>query len=140
MIGFGRKRRLGIALMCSDWRLHKPRVDLNGKIADALDVHGVDVVAVPGPDGLLAPARETEWRSAIRQVAVLNKAHAPAALAVVAHQRCAGHAVSDEEHETDARATAKALKEALRFEGRVSAFVATYRSDTSWGLRKIADV
>jgi sugar phosphate isomerase/epimerase len=139
MIGLGRKKKLGIALMCADWRLHQGKVDLNRKIARALKVHGVDVLSVPGPDGLLLPARETEWKSAVRQVAVLNKAHAPAALAVVAHQRCAGHAVSDEEHETDAAEAAKALKSALAFAGPVAAFVATYKSDNSWGLKKIAE-
>src|SRR5579885_1727081 len=137
MIGLIRKRKLGIALMCSDWRLHQGRVDLNWKIARALKVRGVDVVAVPGPDGLLAPARETEWRSAVRQIAVLAKAHDSVALAVVAHQRCAGHPVSDDEHEIGVAAAAKALKEALKFAGPVAAMVATYRSESNWGLKKI---
>lgn len=135
----GRKKKLGIALTCADWRLHQPRVDLNRRIGKALKVGGVDLIAVPGPDGLLIPAREIEWKSAVRQTAILAGAHSPHAIAVVAGQRSIGHNVSDEEHDADVTTVAKALKEALNFAGPVAAMVAVYHSDSRWDLKHIAE-
>lgn len=138
MFGFGRKRRkVAVGLMCADWRLHRKSVELNARIARLLRVHGVDVIAVPGPDGLIKPERSAEWQTALGQIKLLIGAHKPTSLAVIAHQRCAGHPVSDGEHEHDVMATAKALKAETGFAGPVAAIVAVYGSDTHWGLKKI---
>ena len=136
MFSFGRKK-LGLALTCSDWRLHQSAVEYNRRIARALGVGGLDLIAVPGPDGLLVPARASEWQTALRQAMVLIGAHHPVAIGLVAHQRCAGHAVSDEEHETDVLAVAAALKEATKFEGPLSAMLTVYHSDKRWSLKQI---
>jgi hypothetical protein len=133
-----RHKKLAIALTCADWRLHQRKVDLNRRLARALEVDGVDMIVVPGPDGLLVPAREAEWKVALAQISLLIGAHTPVKLAVVAHQRCAGHPVGDIEHNHDVEAAAKALKLLTNFAGPVEAFVATYKSDTSWGLKPIA--
>jgi hypothetical protein len=135
-----RHRKLAIALTCADWRLHQGRVDLNRRLARTLKVDGVDMIVVPGPDGLILPAREAEWKVAVAQIALLIGAHAPVKLAVVAHQRCAGHPVGDPEHDHDVAETAKALKSATAFEGPVAALVATYKSDSSWSLKPIATI
>ena len=132
-----RHKRLAIALTCADWRLHQAKVDLNKRLARALKVDGVDMIVVPGPDGLILPARDAEWKVAIAQISLLIGAHAPVKLAVVAHQRCAGHPVGDPEHDHDAAATAKALKSATGFDGPVAAFVATYKNDSHWGLKAL---
>jgi hypothetical protein len=58
-------------------------------------------------------------------------------LAVVAHQRCAGHPVDDDQHEHDVLEAAMALKAKTGFGGPVLAVVATYNSDKSWGLKEI---
>jgi hypothetical protein len=137
---FWRKRhkKLAVALMCADWRLHQKSVELNARIARHLKVDGADVIAVPGPDGLPATGRETEWDVAAAQIKLLIGAHSPEALAVVAHQRCAGHPVSDDQHDQDVAVTARALKEKTGFEGSVFALVAVYRSDTNWELKQVA--
>ncbi|MGC9953005.1 MAG: carbonic anhydrase [Rhizomicrobium sp.] len=129
--------KLAIALTCADWRLHQRTVDMNRRLAKLLHVHGVDLIAVPGPDGLTRPERSAEWQTAISQIKLLVRAHAPRVLVVLAHQRCAGHPVSDAEHETDVLATAKALKAETGFAGPVRAVLAGYRTDTSWELRPI---
>ena len=136
---WSRKHKLAIALTCADWRLHHPRVNLNGRLARALGVGGVDLIAVPGPDGLLLPAREAEWKSAVAQIALLIGAHHPSTIAVVAHQRCAGHPVSDPEHDVDVVATAKALKHATEFAGPIAAMVAVYHSDSRWDVKKVRE-
>jgi hypothetical protein len=135
---WGRKnRRLAVALACADWRLHQHSVDMNRRLAKLLGVQGVDLVAVPGPDGLGTPERGTEWQAAVGQIRFLVGAHAPRVLVVVAHQRCLGHPVSDAEHEADVLATAKALKEETGFPGPVRAVLMVYRSDTSWDFKPI---
>jgi hypothetical protein len=135
---WGRKhKKLAVALACADWRLHQHKVDMNSRLAKLLGVHGVDLVAVPGPDGLAKPERFAEWQAAVGQIKLLVGAHAPQVVVVVAHQRCAGHPVSDAEHEADVLATAKALKAATGFPGPVRAVLMVYRSDTSWDFKPI---
>jgi len=134
-----RHKKVAVGLMCADWRLHQHKVELNRRIARAVKVDGVDVIAVPGPDGLTKPERAAEWQVALDQINLLIGAHKPAALAVIAHQRCAGHPVSDETHDADVAATARALKEKTGFGGPVAALVATYTSDSNWGLKKVGE-
>lgn len=132
-----RKKKLAVAMTCADWRLHQRVVDFNARIGRATGTKQVDLAALPGPDGLLKPERSGEWDAAKGQVKLLADAHHAAAIAVVAHQRCAGHPVSDGEHDQDAQAVAKALKESLGFPGPVYALVATYKNDRNWGLKEV---
>jgi hypothetical protein len=135
---WGQKRKkIAVALVCADWRLHQHTVDMNRRLAKLLGVYGVDLIAVPGPDGLLKPERSAEWQTAVGQIKLLVGVHAPRLLVVVAHQRCAGHPVSDAEHEADVLATAKALKAKTGFAGPVRAMLMVYGSDTSWEFKPI---
>jgi hypothetical protein len=133
-----RRKKLAIVLTCADWRLHQRKVDLNARLAKVLGVVGVDLIAVPGPDGLIKPERNSERQTAVTQIKLLIGAHAPLVVAVVAHQRCAGHPVTDGEHDAHVVETAKALKAETGFKGPVRAIVAVYQSDTSWELKDIA--
>jgi hypothetical protein len=136
---WGKKRKkLAVALTCADWRLHQRKVDFNARLAKKLGVEGVDLIAVPGPDGLIKPERAGEWQSAVAQIKLLIGAHAPRVLSVVAHQRCAGHPVTDGEHDADVAATAEALKKLTGFAGPVHAIVAVYHSDVSWDFKDVA--
>ena len=132
-----KRKKLAVALVCADWRLHQHVVDMNRRLAKLLGVHGVDLIAVPGPDGLIKPERASEWRTAVSQIKLLIGAHAPRVLVVVAHQRCAGHPVSDAEHDTDVVTTAKALKAETGFAGPVRAVLMVYGSDTAWEFKPI---
>ena len=135
-----RHKKLAVALVCADWRLHHKRVKLNTRLASLLRVDGVDTIAVPGPDGLVLPQRAAEWQNALNHISLLVSVHKPAALTVVAHQRCAGHPVADEEHTSDVMMTAKALKAGTNFPGPVAAIIAIYHNDAKWGLQKIGEV
>jgi hypothetical protein len=138
---FARKHcKIAVALTCADWRLHQHKVDLNRRLARSIGVDGVDLIAVPGPDGMLLPERKAEWDAATAQIRLLIGAHNPVKLVVLAHQRCAGHPVSDEGHDTDVAAAAKALKAATQFPGPVAAMVAVYHADLKWGLKRIGTV
>jgi carbonic anhydrase len=134
-----RQKKLAVALTCADWRLHQHKVNLNARLAKLLDVHGVDFITVPGPDGLIKPKRQSEWQTAISQIKLLLGVHSPSVVVVVAHQRCAGHPVADSEHDADVGATAKALKSETGYMGPVRALVAVYHSDRSWDLKPLAE-
>ena len=133
-------KKLGLALMCADWRLHQGKVKLYEQLKRALGVYGVDINAVPGPDGLVKAERAGEWEAVLGWVKLLIDAHDPVALAVVAHQRCAGHPVSDEMHEADAAELADVLKEQTGFDGPVHALVAVYHGEDKWSLKHITRV
>lgn len=127
-----RHRKTAVALVCADWRLHHHNSQFNRQLARSLAVDGVDYIAVPGPDGLARAERRTEWQAALAQAKLLIGAHAPVTLAVVAHERCAGHPVSDAAHVGDASAMARKLKAETEFAGPVAAMVARYRADLKW--------
>ncbi|HKD22953.1 MAG TPA: carbonic anhydrase [Rhizomicrobium sp.] len=127
-----RHRKIAVALVCADWRLHHHASQFNRQLTRALAVGGVDYIAVPGPDGLVRAERNTEWQAALGQAKLLIGAHTPVALAVVAHERCAGHPVSDDTHVGDASAMAQKLKAEAEFAGPVAAMVARYRADLKW--------
>lgn len=129
---------LAIVMVCSDWRLHQACVDLNGRIAAQIGANGVDLVALPGPDGLFSPSRAVEWAAAVSQVRLLIAAHAPFALVVTGHQRCAGHPVADLSHEADVLTTAGRLKAATGFTGPIHAMMLVYRTDREWDIKPVA--
>ena len=132
-----RQKKLAVALVCSDWRLHHSKTEFNRKLRTVLRVEGVDYVAVPGPDGLPKPGREAEWKTALDQAKLLISAHAPIVIAVCAHQRCAGHPVSDEAHLGDVAAAAQALKGETGFAGPSHALIAQYRADLRWTVKEV---
>jgi hypothetical protein len=137
---WGKKhKKLAIALTCADWRLHYRKVNMNARLVKLLKVDGVDLICVPGPDGLGRPGREVEWRTAVAQIDLLIGAHAPQAVVVLAHQRCAGHPVADGEHDANAATIARILKAATGFPGPVKAIMAVCRADLAWDLKTLAE-
>ena len=50
-----RHKKVAVAVVCADWRLHHKKSEFNRQIAKALRVDGVDFISVPGPNGLLLP-------------------------------------------------------------------------------------
>jgi hypothetical protein len=130
-----RHRRIAVALVCADWRLHHRKSQFNRQLSRVLGVDGVDYIAVPGPDGLVLAERAAEWQAALGQVKLLIGAHAPETLVVVAHERCAGHPVSDEAHLVDVAKTAQQLKTETGFSGPVAAMIARYRADLDWRVK-----
>jgi hypothetical protein len=136
---FGRKRKkLAVLITCADWRLHQRKVNLNARLAKQFRVDGFDYITVPGPDGLILPERGPEWAATLVQVKLLVNVHAPVALIVAGHQRCAGNPLADEAHIVAVEETASELKAAVGFSGPVHAVVLEYRSDKAWEIRPVA--
>lgn len=129
-------KRLGIAVMCVDWRLHQKDVRMSEQIRDALGVDVVDVVAVPGPDGFLKPTREGDQESLVKALKLLIGAHHPLAVALVGHYTCAANPVDDPVHDVDAKEMAEFLKKETGFKA-IKAFSAVRHSDDDWRLKEV---
>ena len=131
-------KKMGLALVCADGRLHQGCVKYNEQIAEALGVDVVDEVAVPGPDGLFKKGREGERKATLGWLKLLIAAHHPTAIALVGHYQCAGNPESDAEHDVDAATAAAALKKELGFVGEIVAISTVWHSDSEWSLKKVA--
>jgi Putative carbonic anhydrase len=129
-------KKLGIAVVCVDWRLHQKEVRLSEAVCDALGVDVVDVAALPGPDGVLKPTREGERDALVKGLKLLVGAHHPVSIALVGHYSCAGNPVDDPVHDVDAKETADFLKTETGFKD-VRAFSAVRMSDMDWKLKEL---
>jgi carbonic anhydrase len=133
-------KKLAIAITCSDWRLHQDAVHYNQQLAKLLDVDGVDLVVVPGPDGLYKGENAAGLKVVTDAATLLAGAHNSVSIAVVGHYKCAGNPVSDEQHDADAAATAQALRKAMDFKGPIVAVSTVYHDDSKWSLKEIARI
>lgn len=71
---------------------------------------------------------------------MLIDAHNPVAIAFVAHYNCAGHPVSETEHDEHSQQMMEFFSEELNFKGYMVAYCATYKSDIDWPLKEVARV
>src|SRR5438477_5093032 len=94
-------KKMGLALVCADGRLQQDCVHYNKQLQEALGVDLVDIVALPGPDGLFKKGREIERKATTSWLKLLINAHHPVAIAIVGHYQCAGNPESDAEHDSD---------------------------------------
>ncbi len=135
------QKKLAIGVFCADWRLHQEGVHINDKVCKLLDVDGVDVIAIPGPDKVCAVEEYAIERDMlVKWLDLLVGAHHPVAIAFVAHYNCAGHPVTPEQHDQDVEAMLHWYKETLDFQGDMVALSATYENDKSWPLKEIARI
>jgi Putative carbonic anhydrase len=131
------KKKLAVVVTCADWRLHQKKVDLCRRLCRLLKVDRLDLIAFPGPDGILDAERSTEWPVVCRWVKIMAEAHKPALLAVVAHQDCLGHRASNEEHVRDVAMVANRLQATIGFEGPIVSIVAVRVTDAKWELESL---
>jgi hypothetical protein len=131
-------KKMGLALVCADGRLHQEAAHYNDQIAQHMGVDLVDVVAVPGPDGLGKLGRDAEEKAVVGWLKLLIDAHHPESIAVIGHYKCAGNPVEDAEHDTDAARMAAQLKAELGFPGPVMGFSTVWHADNEWSLKKLA--
>ncbi|HWP61227.1 MAG TPA: carbonic anhydrase [Candidatus Paceibacterota bacterium] len=129
-------KKLGIAVMCVDWRLHQKDVRFAERIRDALGVDVVDVVSVPGPDGMAHEGKEAERGALLSWLNLLIGAHHPTSIALVGHYTCAANPVDESAHDTDAREAAEYFKEASGFKD-IRAFSAVRKTDSEWELKEV---
>lgn len=134
-------KKIAVGVFCSDWRLHQEGVHINNAVAKYLGVDGVDVIALPGPDGVcVVDSRQVEQGIVADWLKVLVGAHKPVALVFMPHYNCAGHPVSDEEHDKGAQEMLEYYQKATGFTGEYVALNAVFHDDTNWTIKEIARI
>lgn len=93
----------GTAINCIDGRVQAPVADW---VRAHFGVQYVDMVTVPGPDGVLTQGAPQANKLILDYVRVSQEAHHSGVLAIAGHFGCAGHPVSPDEHIAAIRAAA----------------------------------
>jgi hypothetical protein len=133
------KRRLGVAVTCTDWRLHRPAVNLCGRLTRLLKVDYLNMCCVPGPDAMLHPDREADWVIVCDWFKLLIHLQDPVVLALVAHERCLANPEPGPEHERDVQMVAKAVKADTGFPGPIVSFLTVHKTDMRWSLKRLGE-
>lgn len=103
-----------ILVSCSDGRITGAAV----RARAIASKHGFDIgekcvyrIKVPGPDGVVTGKRGLIHKDSLREdlAVLIEKTHA-AVIGIAGHCDCAGHPVSEEEHEKDVQASATIIQ------------------------------
>ena len=115
--------KVAVAVCCMDYRLHKPEVSLASQLEDVLGADAVYIYTCAGPEGKVI-AGEDGFRDMVKDLQLIIDAKGASTIAICGHHDCAGHPVSDEDHELDSVRSAAVLSEHLEFSGDVIPLIA----------------
>lgn len=115
--------KVGVVLACMDCRLHPEEQRFHSQLKETLGVDHLYVVTTAGPDGKIL-ADDHHCRSHVENIMVAIEAKGAEIVGVVAHYDCAGHPVSNEQHEHDVVKAAEIFAGKLRFDGPVVPLIA----------------
>lgn len=125
--------KTGIVLECVERRTKNVR--LLEKIEETFGFDGY-LQTAPGIDGKLVHGSEAE-RSVLRDwIGLLVEHKDPACIVLVGHCDCAGHPVSNEQHEADVRAGVEVLE--AWFDVPVYGLLAEHERDDAWPLSVVS--
>ena len=103
------------AITCVDNRLHYPSIV--PQLEEILESDSVYLETMPGPEGCIIGRKDDphnyHLKALVCDLALLIEAKGINTVALIGHCDCAGHPVSDDQHETDICIAAKILQEAL---------------------------
>lgn len=129
------ERKVAVALVCMDKRLHTPEAELVPQLQKLLNVDDVYVLTTAGPAGrMLAAGHHAQALSEDTQLII--DAKGASVVALCEHYDCAGHPVSDDQHDQDAARAAEHFKQQINFAGDVVPLVAKPGNETtaSWQI------
>jgi hypothetical protein len=123
------KFRFGTAINCIDGRTHEVVID---HMKHSYDVDGIDMVTLPGADGVFNKEKREEISLTRKAVAISIEKHGSRVIAVVGHHDCAGNPVDREQHYAHIR---KAILEvsSWKFPAKV---IGLYVND-KWHIEKV---
>lgn len=108
-------RTPAIAITCADNRLHDPSIV--PQLEQLLASDSVYLMTMPGPEGCILGRKDDPHNyhllSLISDLTLLTKAKNINSIALVGHCDCAGHPVSDRQHELDVCKATQILQNAL---------------------------
>lgn len=127
------RRRVGRVLTCEDTRLHKREAQMVSQLEELLEVDDIYVGTEAGPEGAVLHC-EARFPGVFRNAEIIRDAKQPEVFAIVGHYDCAGHHVSDGQHDHDVVAAANKLSRRLFGEtGKVVPIIAYPNSKHSHG-------
>lgn len=95
-----------------DYRLHEPSAELYRQLCEVLDVDRCYILTEAGPDGVVLYDAD-RYRGTIDNLRIIIEAKNPDVIGKLGHYDCAGHPVSDEQHDVDIVAAAEKLSKDL---------------------------
>ena len=108
------ERRVAVVITCMDCRLHHPDAQHYAQLCTLLDVTDCYLETEAGPDGAILQDRDSDrWHGAVKNLLLIREAKHPDVFALVAHYDCAGHPVSDRQHDHDVVGAARDLSHTL---------------------------
>ncbi len=136
-------RKVAVVITCMDCRLHHPDAQHYTQLCDLLGVDDCYIETEAGPDGAVMKEHDSErWHGAVKNLVLIREAKKPDVFAFVAHYDCAGHPVSDAQHDQDVQTAARGLSDALFAEPhKVTPIIAYPNPDAdatpTWLLKRV---
>ena len=134
-------KKIATVVTCMDCRLHRPDAQQYEQLCSLLGVDDCYIDTEAGPDG--AVLHDTDrCCGTIQNLVIIKEAKQPDVVAIVAHYDCAGHSVSDTQHDADVVAAAEKLsQEIFQRPGMVVPLIAYQNPDEgngpSWLLKRM---
>lgn len=135
------EHRVADVKICKDCRLHRPEAQMYTQLCEILDVDDCYIGAEAGVEGAILndPDRRA---GAFKNAKMIKDLKRPDVFAVVGHYDCAGHNVSDTQHDIDIIAAAEQFSEALfGTTGHVVALIAypnhSPENGPTWLLKRV---
>lgn len=130
--------KVAVVMTCMDCRLHRPEAEHYKQLCELLEVDDCYIETEAGPDG--AVLNDTDrCCGAVQNLVIIKEAKHPDVMAICAHYDCAGHPVSDEEHDRDVLAAAEQLSQEVFGEGGKVVPLVAYESGEAkptWLIKK----
>jgi len=131
---------IAVVMTCMDCRLHRPEAEHYRQLCELLEVDDCYIETEAGPDGAVIHDEERS-AGAVKNLQIIEDAKNPKVMAICAHYDCAGHPVSDGEHDQDVVKAAEQLsKEVYGESGKVIPLIA-YQNEgdgPTWGVKKLS--
>lgn len=130
---------IAVVLTCMDDRLHDPDAQIIQQLKKLLGVERVFVRTVAGPDGKIKQGG-FGLDDIVADTQLIIDAKGASIVGVLPHCDCAGHPVSDEDHERDAIDAANVLLDALEFDGSVVPLIARQSTGVgpTWVIERLS--
>lgn len=102
------EKKVAFVLGCVDQRHHVPEAEMIGQLKELLSVDEVYLCTTAGPDGVMVE-QGCRCDAAVEDAVIIKEAKGASVFAVLGHHGCAGHPVSDEQHDDDTKKAAKLM-------------------------------
>lgn len=100
--------KVGFVVGCVDCRHHVPEAEMIAQLQGLLRLDDVYLRTTAGPDGKMLK-KDHNYLSIVEDAQTIKSAKGATVFAVMGHYGCAGHNVSDEQHQDHTRRAAEAL-------------------------------